>query len=122
MSVDQLDEEALERILTEPKNAITKQYRKLLSMDGVELEFSPEAIKKTAQLAVERDTGARGLRSILEKTMTKLMFDVPSDKSITKVTITDRYITGEDKEPLIERGRPDPLPEADRTEQTKALS
>ncbi len=122
VSVDQLDEEALERILTEPKNAITKQYRKLLSMDGVELEFSPEAIKKTAQLAVERDTGARGLRSILEKTMTKLMFDVPSDKSITKVTITDRYITGEDKEPLIERGRPDPLPEADRTEQTKALS
>lgn len=87
-----LDEEALIRILTEPKNAIVKQYKKLFDLEGVDLEFTPEALKKIAVLALERKIGARGLRAIIEQTMLELMYEVPSDDSITKVTIGEEAV------------------------------
>ena len=83
-----LDREALVRILTEPKNAITKQYAALLQLDGVELTYEPEALEAIADKAVDMGIGARGLRSIMEKIMTNVMFTVPSDKEITQVVIT----------------------------------
>lgn len=83
-----LDEESLVRILCEPKNAILKQYIRLFEMDHVELEFEPEALRAVARLALERHTGARGLRSIMEDTLTEIMFAVPSDPTIVKVTVT----------------------------------
>ena len=86
--LNSLDKEALERILTEPKNAITKQYTALMALDGVKLEFDHAAIEAIAENALEMEIGARGLRSILEKIMTDIMFRVPSDKSIKRVIIT----------------------------------
>ena len=83
--LDALDEEALVRILTEPKNAIVKQYKYLLSLDGIELEFEPETLVEIAKLAIERKTGARGLRSILESVLSEMMFRAPSDKTIKKI-------------------------------------
>lgn len=83
-----LDTEALVRILTEPKNALTKQYKKLFAMDGVELEFEEPAIRAIAELAEKRNTGARGLRAITEELMTGLMFSLPDDHDLKKVIIT----------------------------------
>ena len=102
-----LDEEQLVQILTEPKNALVKQYQKLLEYDNVELEFTPEALQAAAQKAVERKIGARGLRAVLEEVMTPVMYDVPSDDAIAKVTITPAAIRGEEQ-PLVvrEEGRP----------------
>ncbi len=88
VSLDSLDEQALVRILTEPKNALVKQYKKLFELDGVELEFEAEALEEVAKIAVERKTGARGLRGVLEEVMTNIMFEIPSDESIERVTIT----------------------------------
>ena len=85
--LNSLDREALVRILTEPKNAIIKQYTALMQMDGVQLEYDEEALSAIADKAVEMDIGARGLRSIMEKIMTHVMFQVPSDKSIKRVII-----------------------------------
>ena len=93
-SLSGLDEEALVRILQEPKNAILKQYVKLFEMDRVELVFEKEALEAVARKALERRTGARGLRSIMEETLTKLMFQVPSDPTIERVTITGECIMG----------------------------
>ncbi|MBO4570241.1 MAG: ATP-dependent Clp protease ATP-binding subunit ClpX [Clostridia bacterium] len=87
VSLENLDERALERILTEPRNALTKQYEKMLSLDNVTLEFEREAITCFAQKAIKLKTGARGLRSILEETMLPLMYQVPSDKTIKKVIV-----------------------------------
>ena len=86
--LNSLDREALKRILTEPKNAITKQYTALMELDGVKLEYEPVALEAIADKAIEMEIGARGLRSILEKIMTDIMFRVPSDKSIKRVIIT----------------------------------
>ena len=86
--LNSLDREALKRILTEPKNAITKQYTALMEFDGVKLEYEPAALEAIADKAIEMEIGARGLRSILEKIMTDIMFRVPSDKSIKRVIIT----------------------------------
>ena len=86
--LNSLDREALKRILTEPKNAITKQYTALMELDGVKLEYEPAALEAIADKAIEMEIGARGLRSILEKIMTDIMFRVPSDKSINRVIIT----------------------------------
>lgn len=94
VTLNPLLEEDLVRILTEPKNAIVKQYKELLSMDGVELEFENEALKKIAELAIKRGTGARGLRSIIEKSMQKIMFDVPDMKDVEKVVVTSKCIEG----------------------------
>ncbi len=87
-TLDSLNEEALSSILTVPKNALTKQYKAMLQMDGVELEFSDEAISTIAHLAAERNTGARGLRTILEDVMLDIMYDIPSDPTIEKVVVT----------------------------------
>lgn len=101
-TLDALDEEALVRILVEPKNAMVKQYKKLLQMDGIDLQFQREALEEIARRALERKTGARGLRGIMEEVLGKLMFDAPSDSSIEQITITPEVITGE-AEPSIQR-------------------
>ncbi|CAI2614760.1 ATP-dependent Clp protease ATP-binding subunit ClpX [Apilactobacillus kunkeei] len=87
-ALNKLSEEDLVRILTEPKNALVKQYVKLMSIDGVELEFEDDALKEMAHIAIERKTGARGLRSIMEDTMRDIMYEVPSDKDVKKVIVT----------------------------------
>ncbi|KPN79827.1 ATP-dependent Clp protease ATP-binding subunit ClpX [Apilactobacillus kunkeei] len=87
-ALNKLSEEDLVRILTEPKNALVKQYVKLMSIDGVELEFENDALKEMAHTAIERKTGARGLRSIMEDTMRDIMYEVPSDKDVQKVIVT----------------------------------
>ena len=102
VSLEPLDEKALVRILTEPKNAIVKQYQALLGLDDVELEFTDEAIKEVAHQAYSRKTGARGLRSILEHVMNDLMFTIPSDSSIVKCVIDKDAILGT-KEPDVFR-------------------
>jgi len=102
VSLEPLDEEALVKILTEPKNAIVKQYQALFGLDDVELEFEEDAIREIAHQAYTRKTGARGLRSILEHTMNDLMFTIPSDESITKCIITKDTILG-NEEPTVER-------------------
>ena len=96
-----LKKEDLIRILTEPKNALTKQYESLLAMDGVELEIQQEALEAVAQKAIERQIGARGLRAVMEQTMTKIMYVIPSDLSIKKVVITPQCIAG--GEPMLVR-------------------
>ncbi len=92
--LEALDEEALVRILDEPKNALIKQYKCLFSADGIELEFEPEALKAIAKKAIETKTGARGLRSIVENTLREVMFTAPSDPTITKITITEGCLEG----------------------------
>ena len=96
-TLQDLDEEALIKILTEPKNAIVKQYKKLFDIEGVELEFTPEALKKIAKLALERRIGARGLRAIIEQTMLELMYEVPSDERIHKVVIGEEAVLDSSK-------------------------
>ncbi|MBQ3053495.1 MAG: ATP-dependent Clp protease ATP-binding subunit ClpX [Clostridia bacterium] len=98
-SLSPLDENSLVKILKEPKNAITKQFKKLLAMDNVELVFEDEALIEVAKQAIEKNTGARGLRSILEGVMQNVMFDIPSNKKIKKCTITKDVILG--KEPPV---------------------
>ena len=93
-ALNSLSEEDLVHILTEPKNAITKQYQELLSMDGVKLEFENEALRKIAELAIKKKTGARGLRSIIEFAMQKVMFDVPDMSSAKKVVVTAACVEG----------------------------
>ncbi len=97
-----LDRDQLVRILTEPKNALVKQYKKLMEYDNVELDFTREALEAAADKAVERKIGARGLRAVLEEVMTPVMYEVPSDESIAKVTVTPEAIRGEDG-PTLER-------------------
>ncbi len=99
-TLEELDEEALISILTEPKNALVKQYSKLFEMEDVELEFRTEALGAIAQKAMERKTGARGLRSILETTLLDIMYDLPSMEGVTKVVIDEGVIKGE-SEPLL---------------------
>lgn len=103
VSLDELDEEALVRILTEPKSAIVKQYKKLLEMDGVNVEFEEEALIAIAKKAIARNTGARGLRSIMEKIMMDVMFTIPSDETITGCTITKGVVDGTE-EPVLTYG------------------
>ncbi len=99
-TLEELDEDALVRILTEPKNALTKQYHKLFEMEGIELEFRESALKKVAQKAMERKTGARGLRSILEQVLLETMYDLPSLEDVSKVVIDESVVNG-DSEPLL---------------------
>ena len=100
-SLNSLTKEDLVRILTEPKNALTKQYEKLLELDHVELEIQPEALERIAERAVERQIGARGLRAVMEEIMTTVMFGIPSDLSVRKVIITPEAVDGAD--PLVVR-------------------
>ena len=100
-TVEELDEAALVQLLTEPKNALTKQYAKLFDMEGVELEFRSDALNAVAQRALLRKTGARGLRSILEGILLDTMYDIPSETDVTKVVIDESVITGASKPLLI---------------------
>ncbi len=101
-SLDSLKREDLVRILTEPKNAMTKQYQALMSMDNVELVYEPEALEAIADRAIERRIGARGLRSVMESVMTEIMYTVPSDPAVTRVTITaDCVLNG--MQPKVDR-------------------
>ena len=109
VSLDSLDEDALIRILQEPRNSLVKQYRKLFELDGVELEFEEKALRRMAQKAMERKTGARGLRSIMEKTLMDVMFETPSDNTIRSCIITEDAVDGKG-EPVVAHGDPVPLP------------
>lgn len=99
-ALELLTAEDLVRILTEPRNALVKQYQTLLSYDGVELEFDQDALLAIADKAIERKTGARGLRSIIEETMLDIMFEIPSQEDVTKVRITKAAVEGTDKSVL----------------------
>jgi ATP-dependent Clp protease ATP-binding subunit ClpX len=100
-TLDELDEEALVQILTEPKNALTKQYARLFDMEGSELEFRDDALRAIARKAMERKTGARGLRSIIENVLLDTMFDLPSLDNVSKVVIDESVIAGENAPILI---------------------
>ena len=119
VSLDTLDKEALVRILQEPKNALVKQYQTMFEMDGVKLNFEPEALVKVAETALERKTGARGLRGVLENVMTDIMFSIPSDKTVSSVTITPEVVMGTG-EPVVEHDAMpvDPEPPKKRTRKT----
>lgn len=99
-TLDELDEEQLVQILTEPKNALTKQYARLFEMEGSEIEFREDALRAVARKAMDRKTGARGLRSIVESVLLDTMYDLPSFGNVAKVVVDDGVITG-DSEPLI---------------------
>ncbi len=100
-TLDELDEEALIQILTEPKNSLTKQYGRLFEMEGVELEFRTDALRSIAKRALERKTGARGLRSILENVLLDTMYEIPSAEHVSKVVIDENVISGDAKPLLI---------------------
>ena len=101
-----LKKEDLVRILVEPKNALVKQYQKLLELDNVILEIQPEAMEAVAQKAIDRQIGARGLRAVLEQTMLPIMYQIPSDLTIRKVTITPECVQG--GEPIWEKTPDEP--------------
>ena len=102
VSLSELDEEALSRILREPKNAILKQYKKLIGMDGVDITFTDDAISKIARRAIERGTGARGIRSIMEEIMLPIMYEIPSMENLKSVTITAETLDGKKPELVFE--------------------
>jgi ATP-dependent Clp protease ATP-binding subunit ClpX len=100
-TLEELDEEALVQILTEPKNALTKQYEKLFGMEGCEIEFRDDALRAVARKAMERKTGARGLRTILEQVLLDIMYDLPSMENVRKVVIDENVILGESQPYMI---------------------
>lgn len=105
VALEELDSPALVRILKEPKNSVIKQYKKMFSMENIELEFTDEACTRIAELAIERNTGARGLRAILEELMLPVMFEIPSRDDVLKVTVTRAFVDG--KEPVGLQLKPD---------------
>ena len=105
-TLDELDESALMQILTEPRNSLVRQYQKLFEMEGVELEFREEALSAIAKLAMERKTGARGLRSIMEGALLEIMYEIPSEEHVSKVVIEANVIT-DGADPLIIYGNSD---------------
>ncbi|RZT87737.1 ATP-dependent Clp protease ATP-binding subunit ClpX [Pseudonocardia sediminis] len=105
-SVTSLDKEALVKILTEPRNALIKQYRKLFEMDGVELEFSDEALEAVADQAILRGTGARGLRAIMEEVLLPVMYDIPSRDDVAKVVVTDQTVRDNVNPTIVPRQPP----------------
>lgn len=110
VTLEALDEEALIKILSEPKNALVKQYKKLFEMDNVELEFEQEALESIAKEAIKRNTGARGLRSIIEDTMKEIMFDIPSNEEVSKVIVNaDTIKTRNPQLVLAENGKREKL-------------
>ena len=119
-SVENLDRLALMEILTEPKNALVKQYQKLFELDDVELEFSPEALEVVADLAIKRGTGARGLRAIMEETLLGVMYEIPSKPDVAKVIITPQAVLKEAAPTLVNRpaGGPKRQSKADKAEKS----
>ena len=107
-TLDELDEAALISILTEPKNALTKQYRRLFEMEGAELEFRDEALRAVASRAMQRKTGARGLRTILETVLLDTMYELPSMRNVAKVVIDETVIEGQTKPYVVYRSEDEP--------------
>jgi ATP-dependent Clp protease ATP-binding subunit ClpX len=105
-TVSPLDREALVRILTEPRNALIKQYQRMFGIDGVELEFTEEAVAAVAEQALLRGTGARGLRAILEEVLQQVMFDVPSRDDVARVVITREVVLENVNPTLVPREAP----------------
>ena len=103
VSLEGLDQEALVRILTQPKNALVKQYQKLFDLDDVDLRFEPDAVETIAKMAFERKTGARGLRSIMEKVMMDVMYQIPSDESIVECIITKDAVDGNEEPEIVRK-------------------
>jgi ATP-dependent Clp protease ATP-binding subunit ClpX len=103
-TLDELDEDALVKILTEPKNAITKQFKKMFDMESVEIEFRPDALNAIAKRAIKRKTGARGLRTILESVLLDTMYELPSLEHVSKVVVDEAVINGQAEPYLIYRG------------------
>ena len=101
VSLDELDDTAMLKILTEPKNAIIKQYKKLFSYDGIDLEFESDALSEIARMTIANKTGARGLRAIIEKVMQQVMYDVPSMENVKKVIITKSFVLGNEPVTVI---------------------
>jgi ATP-dependent Clp protease ATP-binding subunit ClpX len=106
--LQELDKDALVQILTQPKNAITKQYERLFEFDGIEIEFEKDALDEVAEIAITKKTGARGLRSILEQSMLDLMYDVPTNDKINKIVITRDFLKGKEGPKLLEGPRKTP--------------
>ena len=106
VSLNPLDKEALVRILTEPKSALVKQYQKLFEMDGVELKFTEDALEAIAEKAIARNTGARGLRSIMESVVMDLMYTIPSDDMVASCTITKETVDGSGEPELAYHDQP----------------
>ena len=104
-TLEELDEEALVRILVEPKNAITKQYERLLSMEDVDIEFRKDALIAVAQNSLERKTGARGLRTILENVLLDTMYELPRIENVKKVILDGAVVRGESKPYLLLEGQ-----------------
>jgi ATP-dependent Clp protease ATP-binding subunit ClpX len=100
-TLDELDKKALKKILTEPKNALIKQYKKIFSFDDVELDFSDSSIEEIAQIAIKRESGARGLRSVLETVMLDMMYEIPSKEGISKIKISGDVIRGKENPKII---------------------
>ncbi|MCR1951335.1 ATP-dependent Clp protease ATP-binding subunit ClpX [Clostridium sp. DSM 100503] len=123
VTLESLDNDALVNILTQPKNALVKQYRKLFEIDNVELEFTDDALKEIANEAIERKTGARGLRSIVEEMMTEVMFDIPSDETISKVIINEDCIKEKNNPEIIKlaEGEVRPQLKAKKTKKRKGI-
>ncbi len=117
-----LDEEALAAILTQPKNALTKQYKYLFELDNVLLEFDDEAIRAIAALAIERETGARGLRAIVENFMTEIMYDIPSDETIEKVVINKDTVFKKTKPQIIYNENRQPIARRAKRRRAKTVS
>ena len=103
VNLQPLDETALVKILTEPKNALIKQYQKLIGLDGVKLSFEPSAVSEIANTAIKLKTGARGLRTIIENLMTDVMYEIPSNSDISEVKITRDCVLGNSKPELIKK-------------------
>ena len=117
VSLELLTEEALLRILKEPKNALVKQYQKLFEIDDVKLEFTDDALKEVAHLATERKTGARGLRSIMESVMMDMMYEIPSDDNVGICTITKGVVDGTGEPELVYRDTA--VPQASKAKRLK---
>jgi ATP-dependent Clp protease ATP-binding subunit ClpX len=111
-TVSQLDQESLMQILTEPKNALVRQYQRMFELDGVELEFDSQALEAIADLAVLRQTGARGLRAILEEVLGPIMFEVPSSTEVARVVVT--------REAVLDNAAPTIVPHRPRREEKSA--
>jgi ATP-dependent Clp protease ATP-binding subunit ClpX len=103
-TLEELDEAALIKILTEPKNAITKQYQKMFELEGCEIEFRTDSLSAVAKKAMERKTGARGLRTILENTLLEIMYDLPSMENVSKVVVDASVIEGNSQPYIIYEG------------------
>ena len=112
-TLEELDEAALIKILTEPKNAITKQFKKLFDMEGVELEIRPDALAAIAKKAIKRKTGARGLRTIVESVLLDTMYDLPSLENVSKVVVDESVIEHKSEPYLIYQSAPAKVAAAD---------